>query len=204
MAAKKPMKEMTSLREGIRKLAADAQKQQYAGVASKVSKNQSDIRTIQQEFSSFLNEIKKNRESIGKMRADMERMRGQLKQVDVKGMGDRLLKKVAALTESELSEFRTGLAAMRELKSRIEEMWKIGDKLKQTDIALLTRDIETLKTRVKWLESRPEAGPVPMPRMPDLSPLQNRLDQLDARLRRLEEISSELSSTRARAPIVIE
>ncbi|GEM_PF-6120805 len=144
--ARKPelAKEMESLKSGLKNLAIEAHRENYGRVLQRVDDSLSDIDALKNELSSFIAEIRSNREAIEDMRSDIA-----------------------------------------SIESRIGGSAPEGGQ-HVSDSALITRDIETLKTRVKWLESKAS------------------LPNIDSLRARVEALENQLGGMKMSVPTVIE
>jgi len=148
------------------------------------------------DLSRFMNVIESNRskiEELEKMKADLDIIKKRSASFDAQEIKNTILDEFerinSKLVESvekkkeEIQKIEQETAKMRE---GIESLKNLEDKVKGVDADNISRDLEILKTKTKWLEEQVEGL--------DIKPIHSRLKELEAELRKIT----------VRSPLIVE
>lgn len=129
-----------------------------------LDKQEKDITFTQDEVSKIFSEVVKNREKIKSVEETVKRdvsSKPQTPTIDAKGIDSRISAKVDVITnqvkinlEKSRGDLDRVMGDIRSLKMDIDSLKKTHDSLGKMDVSGLRRDIESLKTKNKWLEQQ--------------------------------------------------
>jgi len=161
-----------------------------------LKKQGKDLLFTQSEISKLFAEIIKNRERIKSMEGSLKELsssKAQAAEMGMKSIDEKVsaqLEKMDAAVRDSITksgeELDKVVGDLKNLKSEIEGLKKLTEVLNTMDISGIRRDIESLKTKSKWLEQQIENV--------DIEPLYELIKEIEGRV----------SYSRTTSPVIIE
>ncbi len=148
------------------------------------------------EFSKFMTAVEDNRKRISELyplKQEVESIKSNAASFDAQEMKNGVMAEIGKL-ESKLSEtvakkgedIQRLEQEMARMRQAIDSIREVGEQVKGVDSKSMSRDLEILKTKSKWLEEQVEGL--------DLKPLHSRLKDLEHEMRKIT----------VRSPLIVE
>lgn len=147
--------------------------------------------SAESELPKFLNEVKENKkkiEALEAMKTEFDEIKKRSASFNAKEMKENILTEFEKINtdlvesiekkRSEIERIEEETARMRD---GIESLKNIEDKIKGMDSENISRDLEILKTKTKWLEEQVEGL--------NMKPLHERIKELELELKRVTSAS---------------